>query len=103
MVEIRIDAAPPGGRVHLHVSGELDLVSAPHLDQAVRRHDEFRSATFVVHLTAVTFADSSAIDCLVRLHHHLGDRLVLCAPSDRVRRVLEISGVVPLFRIEDPN
>ncbi|MGE0727734.1 MAG: STAS domain-containing protein [Acidimicrobiia bacterium] len=101
--EIRIDPPVVRGRVHVHVAGEIDLATAPQLEQVVQDHPAIGTETFVVHLTAVTFADSSAVHCLVRLHKLLGDRLVLSTPSERVCRVLEFSGLLGLFRIETPN
>ncbi|MGD9751445.1 MAG: STAS domain-containing protein [Acidimicrobiia bacterium] len=103
MFEIRIDPPVVRGRVHVHVAGEIDLATAPQLEQVVQDHPAIGTETFVVHLTAVTFADSSAVHCLVRLHKLLGDRLVLSTPSERVCRVLEFSGLLGLFRIETPN
>ncbi|MGD9754458.1 MAG: STAS domain-containing protein [Acidimicrobiia bacterium] len=101
--EIRVDPPVVRGRVHVHVAGEIDLSTASRLERVVQDHPAVGTETFVVHLTAVTFADSSAVHCLVRLHKLLGDRLVLSSPSERVRQLLEISGLLGSFRTETPN
>lgn len=57
----------------------------------------------VVDLDEVTFLDSTGIACLVRARRQLRDgaSLVLTRPSEAVRRVLEISGLGELCRIDD--
>ena len=57
----------------------------------------------VVDLADVSFLDSAGISLLIQAKKRLsnaGSDLVLRAPQQHIRRVLEISGVTELFRIE---
>ena len=89
-------AAVPG----LRLDGELDLASAPdvedRLDAAIRDSD----GAFVIDLCDVDFLDSTMVNVLLRARALLGraDRqLVLVCPPGRIRRVFELAGVSDLF------
>jgi anti-anti-sigma factor len=78
-----------GDRVTVTVTGEVDMATAGTLFE-VATPDRARAAT--LDLRAVTFFDSAAIHTLVRLADHYRGALEVF-PSDRVRRVLDISGL----------
>ena len=82
--------------VRLVVRGELDLVTAPvlarHLQGAVARGRELVE----VDLADVSFMDVRGVNALIEAQAALeaaGRRLALHAPSDGVRRTLELCGV----------
>ncbi|WP_328461434.1 STAS domain-containing protein [Actinoplanes sp. NBC_00393] len=77
------------GRVTVTVSGEVDMASAEALYRAATP-DRAEAAT--LDLRAVTFFDSAAIHTLIRLAERYPGALEV-VPSDRVRRILEISGL----------
>lgn len=81
--------AVTGDRVTVTVTGEVDMSTAPALFQAATP-DRMTGAT--IDLRAVTFFDSAAIHTLIRLAEHYPGTLEVL-PSDRVRRVLDISGL----------
>jgi anti-anti-sigma factor len=81
--------AVTGDRVTVTVSGEVDMATADALFQAATP-DHVTGAT--IDLRAVTFFDSAAIHTLIRLADRFPDTLEVI-PSDRVRRVLDISGL----------
>ncbi|MFI1989299.1 STAS domain-containing protein [Actinoplanes sp. NPDC020271] len=78
-----------GDRVTVTVTGEVDMSTAPVLFQAATP-DRITGAT--IDLRAVTFFDSAAIHTLIRLAERFPGALEVF-PSDRVRRVLDISGL----------
>jgi anti-anti-sigma factor len=85
----------------IRVVGELDLSTVAALDAELER---FLSADrVVVVLSECTFIDSSALRSLVRAQHAIreeGGRLVLVAPSQPARRVLEVAALdrfLPVF------
>ena len=84
----------PGGGTVLHVAGELDMATAPSLEEAlVGAGFEQR---IVIDLSACTFVDSSAVRVLVasaRDSAAANGSLALVAPDPGILRVLEISGV----------
>jgi anti-anti-sigma factor len=78
-----------GDRVTVTVTGEVDMATA---DALVKAATPDRVTAATLDLRAVTFFDSAAIHALVRLAEHYPGRLEVL-PSDRVRRVLDISGL----------
>ena len=87
----------PEGIGVLAVRGELDLNTAPRLEEELRAAlDGARS--LVVNLADCEFIDSTGVALLVKTWQGLGDgsgsrRLVLCCPSRQVRRLFEITGL----------
>jgi anti-anti-sigma factor len=89
-----------GDRLVVTVSGELDLDS----DQALRQTlgDALARAAGGVELdlAGVEFCDCSALNVLLYVHHRARARskpLVLRATSPAVRRLLTLTGTLPLF------
>ncbi len=85
-----------GATAQVTASGELSLDSAAALQEAAGHAGVDTAETLVVDLTAVTFADSSAIATLLRLARRAEVRgvhfVVLAAPGPVVR-LLELTGV----------
>ena len=84
-----------GGIVRLRPSGELDLYTAPRLEEAVR--EQIRPGrVLVVDLSKTTFVDSSGMGTLVRLAKVVaagGGTFKLTSPTRSIARLFEISGV----------
>jgi stage II sporulation protein AA (anti-sigma F factor antagonist) len=86
------------------VFGEIDMVTAPELEQGVAG---VPSATrrVVVDLEHVTFLDSSGLNTLVRCSRELARRSIefrLVSPAERaVRRVFEITALDGRLRLAD--
>lgn len=83
----------------LALVGELDAYTGPALSQALAA-----AGDVTLDLSGVTFVDSSALRILVLAHQQRaehGARLRLQAPSDAVRRLLDVSGLDRLFAIPD--
>jgi anti-sigma B factor antagonist len=86
--------ALPGGGTVIRVEGELDLSTAPALEEALT--EAGFSERLVVDLTTCTFVDSSAVRVLVasaRDSEAAGGTLALVVTDPGILRVLEISGV----------
>ena len=84
-----------GGIVRLRPSGELDLYTAPRLEEAVREHVG-AGRILVIDLSKTTFIDSSGMGTLVRLAKTVsagGGTLKLTSPTRSIARLFEISGV----------
>ena len=94
-----IDVRTADGRVHVVPRGELDLATAPELEQ--RLLERLRSATgqaVVLDLRELTFMDSTGVRTIVAAHQIAKDeevdlRLVRPASGSAVSRVIEISGI----------
>ncbi|MEA2373744.1 MAG: anti-sigma factor antagonist [Thermoleophilaceae bacterium] len=82
------------GKVHLELSGELDIATAPKLDEEVRRLEAEGHELIVIDLRGLQFMDSSGLRSLLAAHtnaRELGRRLVIVRGDDRVQRVLRIT------------
>ena len=99
---LEVETVPSDGAADLRLVGELDLGTACHLREALRRaHDEC-TATLVVDLSALTFIDSTGLHELVvaqKRQRANGGEIVLQGPTPQTRRVLEIVGLDQLFTI----
>jgi anti-anti-sigma factor len=93
------------GERTLHVDGELDIASAAELRSAGDSAFADPSVTAVrVDLRGVTFMDSTGLGVLIGLRNGAetaGKDLVLTDPSPTVSRLLELSGLLKVFRVED--
>lgn len=105
--EFAISAEERGGSVLLTLRGELDLATAPELEQLVTERLEARQEV-VVDLRALEFMDSSGIRVLVAAHARagrVGTRLVIVrpAPGSAVAKIVEVSGLDgELNLVDDP-
>ncbi len=85
------------------VSGEIDPATAPTLDEAIRRAEDYRPHV-VVDLSGVTFMDSSGLEVLVSAHTRTDaaddKRFIVRSPHAFVARVLHISGVDEILVVE---
>lgn len=76
--------------------GEIDIATAPDLDQALTAQLANDPQAMIIRLDRVTFLDSVGISVLVKTHHRAHRRSIffaLAAPSRPVRTVLEITGI----------
>jgi len=92
----------PGGGAVLRVEGDLDMATAPTLE------DELADADFaerlIIDLSRCTFVDSSAVRVLVssvRDSEAAGGSLALVVTDPGILRVLEISGVDTMIPVHD--
>jgi anti-sigma B factor antagonist len=99
-----VDTQTSGRTVTLALSGELDLVSAPILDEALDRTYESGAELIIVDLRGLEFMDSTGLHRLVAAQHHLaerGRRLAVVRGGDQVHRLFELTGIGELLTIVD--
>lgn len=87
------------------VSGEIDFAAAEpmrlRIADALHRR---RSRDLIVDLSRVEFMDSSGLRALLQLRGQLtgeGGRVVIAAPTETVRGVLELTGVRRCLQVAD--
>jgi len=110
------NATPPGFGITLDteateprvvVTGELDLLTSPQLQEALAGLiADKRAQRVVADLTGVTFFDSSALNVVLRAQRQAGEQDVELAvvPSPAVSRVIELTGVAEHLSVsEDPQ
>jgi anti-sigma B factor antagonist len=83
----------------IRLVGELDMSTAPRLDEALQEAVE-RGGPFLVDITELAFMDSSGIHCFVKAALALGERgcIILYGEAGPVRTVLDLAqldGSVP--------
>jgi anti-anti-sigma factor len=86
------------------LSGDLDLVTAAQAQDRLQTMVDTGVATIAVDLHEVTFMDSIGVNTLVITHRQLrarGGGLIVVRASAPVRRVLEITGLAPIFGIDE--
>jgi anti-sigma B factor antagonist len=97
-VEIKSEGTDP---VVVSVIGEVDLATAPLLEAELSAALATPGATGVrVDLAGVEFMDSAGLRVLVaalRTAEDSGRTLTVSAPHDRVRRIIEITGLSEVF------
>jgi anti-sigma B factor antagonist len=94
---LTIEVHREGAAATLTLEGELDPHTAPMLADEIDGlvHDGVTEVVLV--LTGLGFVDSSALRVVISADRELserGGRLVLRSPSDNVRRLLEITGLL---------
>jgi anti-anti-sigma factor len=93
------EASAAGGPTIIVLRGELDMAAATAVRRLVDRADR---TGLVIDLSAVAFADSSALRELLHARTAVaerGARLVLAAVPQPVRRLLEMTGTTGLFEV----
>jgi anti-sigma B factor antagonist len=102
--EFDIETRDDGVLLVVAPAGELDLATVPTVRQALGACTDGHRAA-VLDLRGVTFMDSTAIRLLIEARNgDFGERFALVAPPVDVARVLDISGVRPMFRwIDRPD
>ena len=88
---------PVDGRVVLAVRGEIDMATAPQLEQLCRQFSG-TAKQMVLDFSGVTFLDSSGINALLRATRTAdASSITILNPSDQIVRTLRITGVADLF------
>lgn len=102
MNELRLDAAALDGAAGLAVRGQVDMATAPELEERLDAAIRESAGAFVLDLSGVDFLDSTGLRTLLRARGLLGreDRaLAVICPYGPVRRVFELSGLSTVFAL----
>lgn len=103
-MDIRIDVSTDDdGRSVVAVAGAIDLQTRDQVRSAGQDALGGGARELVLDLSEVSFIDSTGIGSLVELSHDAADAeaaLVIRAPSTRVRRILELTGLADAWEIE---
>jgi anti-sigma B factor antagonist len=100
---LRIVAHRDGDTATFTLAGELDPHTAPTLADELDEAIAGGATTVVLQLEELSFIDSSGLRVVISAHRQLdekGGRLVLRSPSDTVRRLLEITGLLDHIEID---
>jgi anti-sigma B factor antagonist len=89
----------------LTLSGELDLSSAPELEQAIREAKPAESGRrLLFDLSSLGFMDSTGVSVLIASKQNAdadGWLIAIRRPNGQVRRLLELVGLLERLEVED--
>ncbi len=94
---MHIDVVESDTSLILKVEGDLDLATAPLLNEHLERAAGSDATTIVVDLDEVTFIDSSGLHVLVRQFagsRSNGGRIRLTKGSEQVQQLFRLTGVL---------
>jgi anti-sigma B factor antagonist len=104
VLEFSVNTAALGGDAFIvTLTGEVDLHTAPALEQALDGVVGLGGTSVALDLADVTFIDSTVLGVLLRYHERLpelGGALVIVTEDRRVLRTFEITGFDRVFTIE---
>ena len=83
-----------GDSVHVSLQGELDISSAPRLQDDLARVEAGEPATIVLDLSGLDFMDSTGLRLLIGADsraRNAGRRLILIRGNEMVQRVLRVT------------
>jgi len=102
VVEVSVTSRPSGERTVVHVTGEIDVYTAPVLREELAKLVDGGHHDLVVDLTGVPFMDSTGLGVLVgalkKVKTHGGD-LALVIDQEKVLKVFRITALTQVFPI----
>jgi len=99
-----VDSQITGRAVTLALSGELDLMASPILDEALERAYESNPDLIVVDLRRLEFMDSTGLHRLVAAQQRVvgsGKRFGVVRGGEQVQRLFDLTGIAELLTIVD--
>lgn len=99
-MSLTVDTEQRGEVVVVSVGGELDMATAPQLQDQITDLLDRGLSRLVFDLTDVSFCDSTGLSVFVRAKNstdEAGGVVRLAAPQRGVRRILEVSGLVEVL------
>jgi anti-sigma B factor antagonist len=91
------------GSAVVSVTGDVDLMSAPHLREAMEEALG-RSPHLIVDVAEMTFIDSSGLSALVHAHRQAADAggsMTVRRPSPTLKRLLSITHLETVLVVDD--
>lgn len=88
------------GVVRLFPRGEIDMATAPLLEEALAIVEESRPAALILDFSGITFMDSTGLHALVRAHGRASQRgrvLAVVNGGENVQRLFELTRTGHLF------
>ncbi len=103
---LTMDVSEQSGRTCVTLIGELDGASAPALQAHLADLTGELAGDLVLDIAGLTFVDSTGLALFVLLHKRLdntGHELILLHPAPMARRIMQITKLDSLLRIEPPS
>ena len=105
-LKVTVDLGTGGSdaRPVVRVAGEIDIETSPLLEEQLQAVLDEGHASVLVDLGQVTFLDSTGLSALIgglRRCQGAGGELHLASPRPNVRKVLEVTGLVETFHVDE--
>ena len=104
MTTLEVTTSDRTDGVHVELSGELDLATAPKLEDELKHVEDTEPALIILDLRPLSFMDSSGLRSLLAADSRArerGGRLVIVRGDERVQRVLRITRLDERLEIVD--
>jgi anti-sigma B factor antagonist len=101
-MQLNITKSTHGDWVILAAEGEIDIATAPELDQAVETVISEGATAIAVDLSPAGFMDSTGLRSLIlaqRKVQAVGGSMAVVSGSGPIRRLLEVAGVVEALSV----
>ncbi len=89
--------------VALHITGEIDALTAPHIKDAVDGLMQVKSDSLTIDLSGVTFIDAAGIGSLVYARRKVRASKLKIVTNHHVRRLVKICNLSNSFAHYDPS
>jgi len=101
LLQVRTEAVSDA--IVVEVTGEIDMLTAPRLNEAVQQAIARSPRRLVLDLTGVTFLSSAGLALIVRAHKECGDHIDLriVAASTATLRPIELMGLQDDLRLHN--
>jgi anti-sigma B factor antagonist len=99
-----LETEPQDGALVIALYGELDLASAPLLEQGLLDAEAARVSRLVIDLSGLEFIDSTGLHALIRAHERAREtdqELLLVRGPRAVQRLFELTGAARVFSFEE--
>jgi anti-sigma B factor antagonist len=99
-----LDVVREGSSARIAPAGELDIATAPRLEQAIAEVIGDDGADLVLDLRALTFMDSTGLRTLVQTHQRAqseGFNLAIWRGPHQIDRLLAVSGLEDVLPLSD--
>jgi anti-anti-sigma factor len=100
---LQVESSTDGDQLVLVLAGELDPHTAPVLRDRIDEALDDRTTTLVLDLRGLRFIDSSGLRVIIGAHKDMvgrDGRLVLRAPTETTKRLLDITGLVDHLEVD---
>jgi anti-sigma B factor antagonist len=102
--DFRVESQGMGRAIVLALSGDLDLLSSPILEQELVRAVDSGAELVVLDLRQLAFMDSTGLHVVLAAQqrlHDVGRRFALVRGGVQVQRLLELTGLGEILTIAD--
>ncbi|WP_157248476.1 STAS domain-containing protein [Nonomuraea typhae] len=103
-MELKVSTRSHAGHALVAIAGEIDLYTAPRLQQEFTKLLQDGPKRVVIDMSLVEFCDSTGMNVLLSALKRVkeqGGRLDVAAPRPAVRKILQVTGLDSVFTVHD--